>query len=259
MPPSEPEPTSLTESPGAVASVAGGVVCLCGSTRFRDEMLVAARAETLAGRIVVTPWVFSQAEAEAFGSEQVAALRALHRRKIDLAHEVLVVDVDGYVGEATAGEIAYAEGLGKPIRYWSRERPSGGRANVSPTAALLQAHRAQRLVTNRIPTLDVPDEVKELRCAVIEEEAAELRTAIEDDDIVEVADALGDLLNVVYGAALTFGIPIDEVFTEIHRSNMTKLDHDGEPILRADGKVLKGPNFSPPDLMPILLRHGYRR
>ncbi len=62
---------------------------------------------------------------------------------------------------------------------------------------------------------------------------------------------------MVYGAALTFGIPVADVFTEVHRSNMTKLDDDGQPVVRADGKVMKGPNFSPPDLLPVLRRHGY--
>src|SRR5215510_11769858 len=171
-------------------------------------MLVAARAETLAGRIAITPWVFSQAEGEQFDDATVNDLRELHRRKIDLAHEVLVVDVDGYVGDATSKEVAYATNLGKPVRYWSSESAVDDRVIVSPTAALLQAHRAQQLVSNRVPTLDVPDAIKALRLALIEEEAAELRAALEADDIVEVADALGDLLTVVYGAALTFGIPI---------------------------------------------------
>jgi predicted HAD superfamily Cof-like phosphohydrolase len=83
-----------------------------------------------------------------------------------------------------------------------------------------------------LPTLDVQDQVKELRCALIEEEAAEFRAAVEDGDIVAVADAIADLLYVVYGAALTFGIPAHAVFTEVHRSNMTKLDDDGLPRYR---------------------------
>jgi len=73
-----------------------------------------------------------------------------------------------------------------------------------------------------------------------------------------VADAIADLLYVVYGAALTFGIPTAEVFAEVHRSNMTKLGDDGLPIYRDDGKVLKGPHYSPPDLAPILARHAPR-
>ena len=111
-------------------------------------------------------------------------------------------------------------------------------------AAVSEGHRVQHLLINDRPTLEVPAETKELRWALIEEEAAEFRTAIEAEDLVEVADAIGDLLYVVYGAALTFGIPVAEVFTEVHRSNMTKLDDDGQPVVRADGKVMKGPNFS---------------
>jgi len=124
-------------------------------------------------------------------------------------------------------------------------------------AAVSECHRVQHLVINDRPTLEVPAGTKELRCALIEEEAAEFRTAIEAEDLVEVADAIGDLLYVVYGAALTFGIPVADVFTEVHRSNMTKLNNGGQPVVRADGKVMKGPNFSPPDLLPVLLRHGY--
>lgn len=98
-----------------------------------------------------------------------------------------------------------------------------------------------------------------MRCALIEEEAREFRDAFEAGDIVALADAIADLLYVVYGAARTFGIPVREVFSEIHRSNMTKLDDNGEPILRLDGKVLKGPNFSPPDLLPLFRAAGLNR
>ena len=59
---------------------------------------------------------------------------------------------------------------------------------------------------------------------------------------------LADLLYVVYGLAVTFGLPIDEVFERVHRSNMSKLGDDGKPIYRDDGKVLKGPNYKPPTL-----------
>jgi predicted HAD superfamily Cof-like phosphohydrolase len=106
------------------------------------------------------------------------------------------------------------------------------------------------------PTLDVPSDVREIRCALIEEEAAEFREALEADDLVEVADAVADLLYVVYGAAVTFGIPIDEVFAEVHRSNMTKLGTDGTPIYREDGKVLKGPSYEPPDVLGVLAAHA---
>lgn len=63
----------------------------------------------------------------------------------------------------------------------------------------------------------------------------------------KVAKELADLLYVVYGTAVSFGIDINKVYAEVHNSNMSKLV-DGKPLKRADGKVLKGPNYSPPDL-----------
>ena len=137
--------------------------------------------------------------------------------------------------------------------------PSLDSEPIDPVVALRESHRVQRLITSDTPTLDVPNKVKELRCALIEEEAAEFRAAVENGNIVGVADAIADLLYVVYGAALTFGIPVREVFAEVHRSNMTKLGDDGLPLYREDGKVLKGSNFSPPKLLPILIAAGHQR
>lgn len=129
---------------------------------------------------------------------------------------------------------------------------------VDPLDALSEYHAAQGLVTPACPSLDVTDAAKALRCALIEEEAAEFRVALEDNDIVEVADAIADLLYVIYGAVLMFGIPIREVFSEVHRSNMTKFDGLGNVAYRSDGKLLKGPNFSPPNLMHLLVAAGYQ-
>jgi predicted HAD superfamily Cof-like phosphohydrolase len=98
-----------------------------------------------------------------------------------------------------------------------------------------------------------PDEIAILRLGLIREEMDELEAAVVSANLVEVADAFADLLYVTCGAALAFGIPIDEVLAEVHRSNMSKLGRDGKPVLRSDGKVLKGPGFTPPDLAPILL------
>lgn len=94
-----------------------------------------------------------------------------------------------------------------------------------------------------------------LRVGLIREELGELEDAIADNDVVEVADALADLLYVVLGAAHCYGIPIDEVFNEVHSSNMSKLDADGNPILREDGKILKGPNYFRPNITDIIERH----
>lgn len=96
--------------------------------------------------------------------------------------------------------------------------------------------------------------VCDLRVDLIEEEFDELREAIytKEGTLVDVADALTDLLVVVYGAGHAFGIDLDECFKEVHRSNMSKLSEDGKPMYRDDGKVLKGPNFSEPDLKGIV-------
>ena len=98
------------------------------------------------------------------------------------------------------------------------------------------------------------DETMELRIDLIEEELGEFKDAIlsADGTLVDVADALSDLLYVVYGAGHSFGIDLDDCFAEVHRSNMSKLGEDGKPIYREDGKVLKGPNFSEPDLTSVL-------
>lgn len=104
---------------------------------------------------------------------------------------------------------------------------------------------------NAVPTFPEED-IQRLRLDLIEEELDELHYAIDNKDMVEIADALGDLLYVVYGAGHAFGIDLDECFKEIHASNMSKLGPDGKPIKREDGKVLKPDTFFPPDLKSIL-------
>ena len=94
--------------------------------------------------------------------------------------------------------------------------------------------------------------VSELRYDLIREELSELREALDNKDIVGVADALTDILYVTYGAGHAFGINLDKCFAEVQRSNMSKLGEDGRPIYRDDGKVLKGPKYSPPDLESII-------
>jgi predicted HAD superfamily Cof-like phosphohydrolase len=93
---------------------------------------------------------------------------------------------------------------------------------------------------------------RELRVDLIQEEVDELVEAIANKDMVEIADALADILYVVYGAGHTFGIDLDECFTEVHASNMSKLGDDGTPIKADNGKVMKGPGFFAPDLESIL-------
>ncbi|MEV0831489.1 MULTISPECIES: hypothetical protein [Streptosporangiaceae] len=100
------------------------IVVLCGSTRFSGAFQEANLRETLAGRIVLSIGCDMRSDTEIFGdksedelAEVKTRLDELHKRKIDLADEVLVLNLDGYIGSSTRSEVEYAEKLDKPIRY----------------------------------------------------------------------------------------------------------------------------------------------
>lgn len=100
------------------------IVCLCGSTRFGKAFQEANLEETLAGKIVLTIGSDQQSDAEIFGhlsAAEFAAIQSrlaeLHLRKIDLADEVLILNVGGYIGESTQRELEYARTQGKVIRF----------------------------------------------------------------------------------------------------------------------------------------------
>ena len=107
----------------------------------------------------------------------------------------------------------------------------------------------------------VAEEFAELTDAVFGKEAGDLVRAAtakaetfdtSNADVVEILDALCDLVVVEYGWADEAHLPIDDGLAEVHRSNMSKLDENGDPILRADGKILKGANYSPADLAAVI-------
>lgn len=102
---------------------------------------------------------------------------------------------------------------------------------------------------------DTPDpkpDAWKLRIELLREEFEEYAAAAEAGDLVEVADALADMVYVIYGTSSEYGIPLDAVLDEVHRSNMSKLGPDGRPLYHEDGKVLKGPDFHPPDIRAAL-------
>jgi len=128
--------------------------------------------------------------------------------------------------------------------------------------AVLGDHASRPLLTARAyglpvrdaPTVDVGAEQVALRLALIQEEVGELAAAAVAGDLIGIADALADIVYVAYGTAHVYGIDLDAVLDEVHASNMTKLGADGRPIWRADGKVLKGPDYRPPDIAAVLAR-----
>lgn len=93
---------------------------------------------------------------------------------------------------------------------------------------------------------------RQLRKDLLSEEFEEYMLAEATNDVVEIADALGDMLYIIAGTALEYGIPLEAVFDEIHRSNMSKADGLIGPLTREDGKILKGPHFTPPDIEGVL-------
>ena len=118
----------------------------------------------------------------------------------------------------------------------------------SPHQRMVHEFHAQfGIYTGEWPHLP-PEYIKNIRIDLLLEELEELRVASANGDIVGVADALGDLEFLVNGTALAWGIALEPIFQEVYRSNMTKAggQKSQEP------KVIKGSNFSPPDLEPLL-------
>jgi predicted HAD superfamily Cof-like phosphohydrolase len=121
----------------------------------------------------------------------------------------------------------------------------------TPFEKLWDFHTAFGQVRTTVPVLPGND-VRKLRRNLLREEFNEYVDGEENNDIVEIADALTDIIYIAYGTGVSYGLPMDEIFNEVHRSNMSKLGEDGKPVYREDGKVLKGPNYSRPDIASIV-------
>ncbi|ATA90071.1 pyrophosphohydrolase domain-containing protein [Capnocytophaga stomatis] len=120
--------------------------------------------------------------------------------------------------------------------------------------SVAEFHKAFGLGMSQEPTINLREEITNLRFRLMAEENEEYLEAVKSKNMVEVADALGDMLYILCGTIIEHGMQhkIEEVFNEIHRSNMSKLDENGKPIYREDGKVMKGANYFPPDIAKIL-------
>lgn len=121
-------------------------------------------------------------------------------------------------------------------------------------AAVQEFHTKFEIGYKNMPIADLGENKNRLRFALMKEENEEYFEAAQNNDLVEVADALGDMLYILCGTIIEHGMQhkIEEVFDEIQRSNLSKLDKNGKPIYREDGKVLKGPNYFKPDIEKIL-------
>ncbi|PTM04584.1 MAG: hypothetical protein DA405_06905 [Bacteroidetes bacterium] len=121
-------------------------------------------------------------------------------------------------------------------------------------AAVEKFHDSFGIINKYSPSAELSRDTIMLRYKLMREENEEYLEAAEQNDLIEIADALGDMLYILCGTILSHGLQhkIEEVFEEIQRSNMSKLDKDGNPIYREDGKVLKSDQYFKPDLAKIL-------
>ena len=94
------------------------VITLCGSTRFKNEFMETQKRLTLEGNIIISVGLFGHSgDVEVWAEGTKEMLDDMHLRKIDLADEIFVINVGGYIGSSTKTEIEYAEKTGKPVRY----------------------------------------------------------------------------------------------------------------------------------------------
>jgi hypothetical protein len=136
------------EGPHRFMSTIPAIVCLCGSTKFKDAFLGANMEFTLKGQIVLSVGAYMHADKLLLAEEKIG-LDLLHLRKIDLAHSVYVLNVGGYIGTSTARELAYCIFTGKPYRFLE---PIAGEEFLS-----LNTHAMGSLLADFMNGLDLPD------------------------------------------------------------------------------------------------------
>jgi len=118
---------------------------------------------------------------------------------------------------------------------------------MDPQAMVEEFHRKFEIAISERPSLP-EDATRQLRVRLIQEEFEELQEAMAAQDLPGVAKELADLLYVVYGTAVSYGMDMDPVFREVHRSNLSKVGGHK----RADGKWVKPPTYSPAQVAPLL-------
>lgn len=120
--------------------------------------------------------------------------------------------------------------------------------------AVYEFHRVFGIGNNDAPEHNIGESEFLLRHRLMLEENEEYLEACRKGDLVEIADALGDMMYILYGTICKHGLQdkIADIFDEIHRSNMSKLDADGRPIYREDGKVMKSDRYFRPDIAKYL-------
>ena len=128
------------------------------------------------------------------------------------------------------------------------------KALIEKINSVKEFHEIFKIGSREMPEGTLNESEYLLRYKLMQEENDEYLEACKRGDIVEIADALGDKLYILFGTILKHGLQhkIEDIFDEIQRSNMSKLDDNGQPIFREDGKILKSNNYFKPDIKKIL-------
>ena len=128
------------------------------------------------------------------------------------------------------------------------------KALIEKINSVKEFHEVFKIGSRETPEGKIPEAEYLLRHRLMQEENDEYLEACKHGDLVEIADALGDKMYILFGSILKHGLQykIEEIFDEIQRSNMSKLDDNNQPIFREDGKIMKSKNYFKPDIKKIL-------
>lgn len=192
------------------------IVCLCGSSRFKNAFEIAQRSEALKGHIVLSLPIFTKSGDAPISAAEERILGASHLVKIEMADEVLVIDVDDYIGDATRSEIEAAKSLEKPIRYWSREY-SHNRVDGTHVATESRSMRSMQETVTRIRS-DRGFTLEPLKLlALLVEEVGEVANELKkswssnypDPDPADLANELADTFVLLNALASRFDIDLE--------------------------------------------------
>lgn len=170
----------------------------------------------------------------------------VHREPVIEDREVALTPPSRKEDQELLGDWSTTIDVNKKGDYYAKEVPTN---NFAKAGEFMKIFGQETLTRPTVPSYDLAA----LRLDLIQEEVDELRQGLANQNIVEIADALTDILYVVYGAGHAFGIDLDACYNEVHRSNLTKLDEDGKPLYREDGKVMKSDRYESPNLTRIIL------
>ena len=128
------------------------------------------------------------------------------------------------------------------------------KALIEKINSVKEFHEVFKIGSRETPEGTIPEAEYVLRHRLMQEENDEYLEACKRGDLIEIADALGDKMYILFGSILKHGLQykIEEIFDEIQRSNMSKLDDKGQPIFREDGKIMKSNNYFKPDIKKVL-------